>query len=213
MRLRVSYTTPKELAAAVEQMAHGAILVPSTAEVAFDAAIELELVLPDGSSLISAGRVLHVLPGHGVAVTIEPAIAEQLKARVGAPRAAEEPTHAQKIHQALHGTRDQRNAILRDRNRQLHAYVLKNPQITVDDVLAIAKNPIMGADMYKLISERQDWVQRPQIAIALARNPKVPGDIAVRALAYVAPDALRQLAKGGAPPHVVTAARKKVIGK
>ena len=214
--MRISYGTAKELADAVEQMAHGAILVRSTVEVAFDAAIELELALPDGTSLTSHGRVLQVLQGHGVAVTIDPEIAEQLRKRsttTAAPRVVDEPTHAQKLQHALHGTRDQRNAILRDKNRMLHAYVLKNPQITIDDVLAIAKNPMMGPDMYKLIAERQEWFQRPQIAIALARNPKVQGDIAVRALAYVAPDALRQLAKGGAPPHVVTAARKKVVGK
>lgn len=214
--MRISYATQKELADAVEQMAHGAILVRSTTEVAFDTEVELELALPDGTSLTSKGRVLQVLPGHGVAVTIDAAVAEQLKQRAAAKKPAvvsAEPTHAQKIQWALHGTRDQRNAILRDTNRQLHPYVLKNPQTNVDDVLAIAKNPMMGADMYKLISERPDWFQRPAIAIALARNPKVQGDIAVRALAYVSPDSLRQLAKGGAPPHVVTAARKKVIGK
>jgi len=214
VRLRIAYATQKELADAVEQMAHGAILVRSTTEVAFDAAIELELVLPDGSSLTSSGRVLQVLPGHGVAVTIDAAAAAELKKRAATKAVVSaEPTHAQKIQMALHGTRDQRNAILRDNNRQLHAFVLKNPQINVDDVLAIAKNPMMDAQMYKLISERQDWLSRPQIAIALARNPKVPGEIAIRALAFVSPDALRQLAKGGAPPHVVTAARKKVIGK
>lgn len=218
MRLRIAYATPKELAEAVEQMAHGAILVRSTAAVAFDTAVELELVLPDGATLTSPGRVLQVLPGHGVAVTIDAAIADQLRAHATSKPAAaavtaDEPTHAQKIQMALHGTRDQRNAILRDKNRQLHAFVLKNPQINIDDVLAIVKNPMMGAEMYKLVAERQDWLQRPQIALALARNPKVPGDIAIRALAYVAPDALRQLAKGGAPPHVVTAARKKVVGK
>jgi hypothetical protein len=127
---------------------------------------------------------------------------------------AEEPTRAQKIHLALHGSRDQRNAMLRDRDRGLHAFVLKNPGITVDDVLAIAKNAQFGAEMFKQISERSDWFQRPAIALALARNPKVPAEIAIRALSYVTPDALRQIAKGtGALPHVVQAARKKVIGK
>jgi hypothetical protein len=104
--------------------------------------------------------------------------------------------------------------MLRDRDRGLHAFVLKNPGITVDDVLAIAKNAQFGAEMFKQISERSDWFQRPAIALALARNPKVPAEIAIRALSYVTPDALRQIAKGtGALPHVVQAARKKVIGK
>lgn len=129
------------------------------------------------------------------------------------PIGEREPTRAQKIQLALHGTRDQRNAMLRDRDRGLHAFVLKNPGITVDDVLSIAKNAQMSAEIFKQISERADWFQRPQIALALARNPKVPSEIAIRALGHVAPDALRQLAKGaGAPQHVVQAARKRVVG-
>lgn len=218
MRLRVTYTE-SELAEAVAQMAHGAILVriEPPPELAFDAAVELELTLPDGTSLAGPGRVLQLLPGHGVAVTLDAAFASALQQRASskpARGASEEPTHAQKIQLALHGTRDQRNAILRDKNRALHVYVLKNPQMTVDDVLAIAKNPQLGPEMFKQIAERQDWFQRPQIALALARNPKVPGELAIRALAHVAPDALRQLAKGtGAPPHVVQAARRKVIDK
>lgn len=127
--------------------------------------------------------------------------------------AADEPTIAQKIQLALHGNRDQRNAILRDRNRTLHAYVLKNPQITSEDVLAMAKNAQLAPEIFKQIAARPDWFQRAQIADALARNPKVPADIAVRALAFVPLDALRQLAKGtGAPPHVIQAARKRVVG-
>lgn len=241
MRFRITYGRYSELASDVHQMAHGGVLVrvADVSDLVLDMPIELELVLPDGSTLASAGKVLQVLAGHGVAVTVAPELAEQARRRAaagtdppaGAPArherldrgsvdrtaisraASEEPSNAQKIQLALHGNRDQRNAILRDRNRMLHAYVLRNPGITIDDVLAIAKNPQMGPDMFKQIAERPDWLQRPQIATALARNPKVPAEIAVRALAHVPVDTLRQLAKGGAPPHVVQAARKRVIGK
>lgn len=243
MRFRITYARYSELAADVHQMAHGGILVRVTdaADAALDAPVDLELVMPDGTSLTTTGKVLQVLAGHGVAVTVEPHVVDDARRHAsagsdpstaaaarhervdvaerpghsGTPRPQpEELTHAQKIQLALHGTRDQRNAILRDRNRMLHAYVLKNPQINVDDVLAIAKNPQMGPEVFKQIAERPDWLQRPQIAVALARNPKVPSEIAVRALAHVPLDALRQIAKGtGAPPHVVQAARKRVIGK
>ena len=48
---------------------------------------------------------------------------------------------------------------------------------------------------------------------ALARNPKTPPDLAVRALDHVPIEALRQMAKGvGVLPHVSQAARKKVLG-
>lgn len=192
---------------------------PAVSGVERDAPVELELVMPDGTTLRSRSTVIQVLAGVGVAVTVEPAVIEEARHHVSgvtaAPRAQpDELTNAQKIQLALHGTRDQRNAILRDRNRTLHVYVLRNPGINIDDVAAIAKNPQMGQEMFKQIADRPDWMQRPQVATALARNPKVPADIAVRALAYVPVDTLRQLAKGtGAPPHVVQAARKRVLGK
>jgi hypothetical protein len=119
---------------------------------------------------------------------------------------------AEKIQLALHGNRDQRMAILRDHDRSLHPFVFKNPQINADDVLAIAKSATLSGELAKLIGERREWLQKPQIALALARNPRTPPDLAIRALDYVPVDALRQMAKGvGALPHVAQAARKKVI--
>lgn len=123
-------------------------------------------------------------------------------------------TQAQKVHMAMHGSRDERNAILRDQNRALHPFVLKNPQLSADDVLEICKNALTSPALLKLISERKDWVQRGPIAVGLARNPKTPPGVAVQVLDYVPMDALRIMAKGsGVLPHVAQAARKKVIGK
>jgi hypothetical protein len=123
-------------------------------------------------------------------------------------------TQAQKIHMAMHGTRDERNAILRDQNRALHPFVLKNPQLSAEDVLEICKNAQTSPALLKLIGERKDWVQRGPIAVGLVRNPKTPPTVALQALAYVPMDALRIMAKGGGVlPHVAQAARKKVLGK
>ena len=140
------------------------------------------------------------------------------------PAPAEEPdvanaeakdlTQPEKMHLALHGTRDERNAILRDRNRLLHPFVLKNTKLTLEDVAVIAKNAQISPEMLKLIADRKDWFQRPAVALALARNPKTPPDVAIRALEHVPVDALKQMAKGvGALPHVVQAARKRVVGR
>jgi hypothetical protein len=122
-------------------------------------------------------------------------------------------TNAEKIQVALHGTRDERNLVLRDKNRTLHAFVLKNPAINLEDITTIAKNAQMGPEILKQIAERKEWFQRPTVATALARNPKTPPDVAIRALDHVPNDVLRQMAKGvGALPHVTQAARKKVVG-
>jgi hypothetical protein len=122
-------------------------------------------------------------------------------------------TRAEKIQLALHGSRDERNAILRDRDRSLHAFVLKNPQLSADDVVTIAKNAQMTPDLLQQIGDRKEWFHRAAIALALARNPKTPPELAVRALDHVPLEAVRQMCKGaGVPPHVSQAARRKLLG-
>jgi hypothetical protein len=209
---------------------------------ALDAPVALELVLPDGTTLHGPGRVIQLFAGLGVAVSVEPLLVERASQYTDRPEVAatgsarhewleravahrgaptrppptaappSPPTRNEKIQKALHGTRDERNAILRDRDRTLHPFVLKNPQLDTDDVLAIAKNAQVTSDLLKLIGERKDWLQRPAIATALARNPKTPPELAVRALDHVPLEALRQMAKGGVLPHVNQAARKKLMG-
>jgi hypothetical protein len=158
--------------------------------------------------------------GHApVAPARAPAPAERTsaveRASAAAPASAvERASTAEKIQLALHGSRDDRAAILRDQNRTLHAYVLKSPQVSIDEVTAWAKNAQMSVEFLKLIADRKEWLSRPAIAQALARNPKMPPEIGVKALEYVPQEALRQMAKGvGAPPHIVQAARKKILGK
>jgi hypothetical protein len=275
---RISYARYGELRNDVtQQMARGGLLVRVSAAdgLALDTPVALELVLPDGRSLRGAAKVIQVLAGFGIAVSVNPALIEEARraangvdaagaspsrherieparsagkpapnasalpgaplARSSSPRVpappiappaataptpasgvpikADGPTRAEKIQKALHGTRDERNAILRDRDRTLHAFVLKNPQLNADDVVTIAKNAQMTPDLLKQIGERKDWFQRPAIALALARNPKTPPELAVRALDHVPLDILRQMAKGaGVLPHVTQAARKKLLG-
>ncbi|TAK29570.1 MAG: hypothetical protein EPO40_09935 [Myxococcaceae bacterium] len=120
---------------------------------------------------------------------------------------------AEKMRLAQHGGRDERAAALRDRNRSLHPHVLKNPRMTVEEVVALARNPQAAPEMLKLIAERSEWMGRAGVAEAIARNPKTPNDVGVRALASCSAEAVRQMAKGvGAPPHIAQAARKRVLG-
>ncbi len=129
------------------------------------------------------------------------------------PASWDDLSPAEKMRLAQHGGRDERAAALRDRNRALHPHVLKNPRITLDEVVAIAKNAQAAPDLLRMLADRSEWMGRSSVADAIARNPKTPSEVAVRALAGCSAESLRQMAKGvGAPPNVVAAARKRVLG-
>jgi len=243
LRLRVTYESAADLRRALDQeVARGVVLVKITPPdgLQFRDPIRLELTSPGGALEVNT-EVVSILPGVGVVVAFPPDRVPEARALLAAPpenagpdEAPPEPapatpapaatarapvpmeraSTAEKIQLALHGSRDDRAAILRDQNRTLHAYVLKSPQVTIDEVTAWAKNPQMSVEFLKLIAERKEWLSRPAIALALARNPKIPPEIGLRALDYAPSEAIRQMAKGvGAPPHIVQAARKKILGK
>src|SRR5215470_4915938 len=198
---RVTYARYGELRDDIaQQMARGGLLVKvhDAPELGFDSPVALELVMPDGTTLHTAGRVLQVFSGFGIAVSVDAQLVEEVgrlasrpevaasgaarhervdagapgrpvmrpqrtgattppplaagsspamsppsgRAPMGTPTksspaislpatgAAQEPpgraegtSRTEKVQLALHGNRDERNAILRDRDRALHSFV------------------------------------------------------------------------------------------
>jgi hypothetical protein len=126
---------------------------------------------------------------------------------------AADASTAQKIQRALHGDRSDRLAMLRDINKSLHPYVLRNPGIQVDEIAWIARQPTVAPDALAYIAGKREWIQKPEIAAALVRNPKTPPPLAIKLLDLVAPSELRLLAKQtNVRDAVQRAARKKLLG-
>ena len=234
MRLRATYATHDDLARDVrEQLGKGGLLVRGATAVEMYAQVELEIACAGASTVVPA-TVLQAFPGLGVAVSVDGtarAAIESLLTRVAAPAEAPSPgpsvAHAPtapaadrpaaaslaKIEQALRGTRDERMAVLRSPQRNLHVYVLRNPGLTLDEIAGMARMTTISVDVLKQIAERREWGHRPEIAIALVRNPTVPPPVAVALLDHVAPAELRQLAKDARTREAIQkAARKKLLG-
>jgi len=186
------------------------------------------------------GRIAAAVPGVGVAVVFEgmPTDLASLAARLRAPAAEaagevgvkgeaeaarggprgsvadrlDELTVAQKIAQAMSGDREVRMALLRDVNKSLHACVLRNPRIGLDEVQWAAKLTTLSPDALKLIAEHKEWGANATVCTALVRNPKTPLPLALRLLDRVPLAEVRAIAKGGARDALVHAARKRVTG-
>jgi hypothetical protein len=232
VQLRVTYAGVEEfLRDYDEQIARGGLLVRGEVPAGLERGhtIELELVTPVGSARL-VGEVIQILAGAGVAVTVAP---EQLSAllqaarpggksappgKSAAPGKSEVPEPhgaavARKIQQALHGDKSQRIALLREPNKMIHGYVVRNPQIQMDEIAMVARMTTVAVEVLVYISNRREWAERSEIAIALVRNPRMPVPIAVRLLDHVSPTELRQLAKqANVREPIARAARKKVIG-
>ncbi len=120
---------------------------------------------------------------------------------------------ARKIQLALHGDKNQRAALLREQNKMIHGYVVRNAQIQLDEVVAIARMTTVTVEVLTFIASRREWAERPEVALALVRNPRTPVPLAIRMLERVSPSDLRMLAKQSTVREAIQrVARKKVIG-
>jgi hypothetical protein len=237
MRFRVSWHRGAELGADYDsQLVRGGLLVRAEAPaLAQFSAIDLELVAPDEATLTLKSEVVQSFPGVGVAVTFAATPALELFASAarsvrGEDRETEhvflsgaeveperattrQPPTSSRVSTALRGGREERMAIMRENVPALHGHVLKNPNLQLDEVVAIAKSRSVSPQILQQIADKREWAQRPEIAIALVRNPKTPVGAAVKLLDHVTSAELRQLAKdANTRAPIQRAARRKLIG-
>ncbi|MBI3074005.1 MAG: hypothetical protein HYY84_18000 [Deltaproteobacteria bacterium] len=122
-------------------------------------------------------------------------------------------TKAEKIQAALKGGREMRGVVARDVDRSLHAFLLRNPGLTLEEVSAMARMASFSPDALLAISRDERWGRNASVALSLIRNPKVPLPVATQLLDKIGRDDLARIAKGqGVREPVAIAARRKLFG-
>lgn len=165
--------------------------------VGFDpASAELRAVVDAARSAASSGETSGAAPVHSIAPEskspAEPEVIEDALTRV------RKASTAEKMRIARQGNREERGVIIRDPTaKHLHQFVVRNPHVQLDEISQIARMTTSSADVYAYIASQPDWAQRPEVALALARNPKVAISLAINMLNYVSVADLRQIAKAG----------------
>lgn len=227
------------LAVFAAELSKGGLLVRGAAVGALQAMSECQVTVKvAGRTPVTVpARVAAVVPGVGVAVMFEgvPADLQRLADRLKAGTPDEAPaepaddaddagppglvadriralTTLQKMALAVSGTREERFALMRDQNKVLHVYVLKNPRIGLDEVTQAAKMPSFSPDALKMIAENREWSSNASVLSALVRNPRTPLPIALQLIDRLPLGEVRALAKGGAREQIVHAARRRVSG-
>jgi hypothetical protein len=117
----------------------------------------------------------------------------------------------EKIKAAMFGNATARTLLIRDSNRLVQQFVLKNPRIQLREIEDFAKNPNLSEQVLRLISGNPAWTKSYLVKLNLSMNPKTPSDLSVKWVRYLNQTDVRRLSKSrNVPQVVVTSARRRL---
>lgn len=118
----------------------------------------------------------------------------------------------EKVQLALHGNRDARQLLMRDRAGVIQSALVRNPKMTLDEIQALARAPQLSPETAETLAQHPVYGMSPQIALALVRNPRTPLPTATILITRLLPADLRTVAKGlGVRSQVAAVARKRLV--
>jgi hypothetical protein len=117
----------------------------------------------------------------------------------------------ERIKLALRGNRETRMLLLRDSNRMIRRFVLQNPRVGDEEIIAIAKNRSGDEELLRLIAENREWTKNYQVKLSLTTNPKTPLVLALRFVAGLNDRDVRGLAKSKNVSATVANAAKRIL--
>jgi hypothetical protein len=117
----------------------------------------------------------------------------------------------EKRQAAMHGRKEMRWLLVRDHNKSIHPFVIKNPAITLDEVEQIARLTSVNPEVLHVIAQNREWTRSGNVVRNLVKNPKTPMPDAVALLEKLAPGDVRAIAKSpSVRMPIQMAARKKI---
>ena len=120
---------------------------------------------------------------------------------------------SERIKLALRGNRETRMMLIRDANRMIRRFVLQNPRIADDEVIAVAKNRSADDELLRMIADNRDWTKNYQVRLSLATNPKTPLVLALRFVSGLNDRDIRSLAKSKNVSATISAAAKRIVNQ
>lgn len=183
----------------------GGLRLPTDDRPPLHALLDVTLRGPTGAEAKIRATVVAPLPD-GIALSIE-AEAGDLLERLLAGAAEKGQTLAdrlrglprvQKIIFATKADRSERAFLVQDNDPQVLTSLLKNPRITIDEVLRVAKSSFLNYQTAEVIIGTGQFMASLDVRVALVHNPKTPPPFALRILPTLPESELRTIARGAA---------------
>lgn len=185
--------------------------------------------LPDGVALALDGdtgalvEALHARPAAPGEVGLEDAVeeAEEATAEETAPGPPRENawdrlrsmSRTEKLLLVPKADRFERAILAQDNDPQVLYLLLKNPRLTADEVIRIAKSPFLTFQTAETIVKSTQWLSNLEVRVALIHNAKTPLAFALRLLPTLPESEVRTISHGAATSMALKqAALKKLQG-
>lgn len=222
----VEFESDEELRHEFEaNLSAGGLFLSSTERPDEMSTIQLNLRLSEGGSFATGATVVRLFEG-GFAVSIDANPQEILASLRASPDAKEEPaagkpasvwdriramTYAEKIILAAKADRSERAVLIQDNDPQLLYYLLKNPRITTEEVLRIARMTSISAAVADQIAKTTQWSANQEIRSALVNNPRTPTALALKLLPTLPEPEIRHIAKSAGVSQALKQAALRIV--
>jgi hypothetical protein len=225
-RFAVEFETDEELRQEFEaNLSAGGLFLCSTARPPEMSPIKITLRLGDGGSFETTATVVRLFES-AFAVSIDANPHQILSALTTRPEAKEEPTAGksasvwdrirampdpEKIILAGKADRSERSVLIQDNDPQLLYYLLKNPRITTEEVLRIARMTSISAAVADQIAKTTQWSANQEIRSAIVNNPRTPTPLALKLLPTLPEPEIRQIAKSTGVSQALKQAALRIL--
>lgn len=199
----------------------GGLFLSSTEKPSELSTIQLTLRLIDRGSFATSATVVRIFEG-GFAVSIEANPQEILSSLTASPETTpgksasvwdriRAMSYPEKMILASKADRSERAALIQDNDPQLFYYLLKNPRITTEEVLRIARMTSISAAVADLIAKTTQWSSNQEIRSAIVNNPRTPTPLALKLLSTLPEPEIRHIAKSTAVSQSLKQAALRIV--
>lgn len=208
-------------------LSFGALRLPTGESVAPETVVTLALRGPWGGEIRVQGRVVAALPD-GIALGVEGNPDEILARLLEKPAAEDEPTaeksqnawdrlrslsQMEKILLAVKADGTERALLLQDNDPRVLLSLLRNPRLTVDEVVRLTKSSFITFQIADVIMKTSQWMASLDVRLGLIHNPKTPQAFGLRILPTLPDGEVRAIARAGTNMALKQAALRKLQGR
>jgi PilZ domain-containing protein len=206
-----------------DNLSMGGLRLQTSETIALNTTILLTLRGPFGGEAIAKATVVAQLPD-GLALAIDGDAEERLARLLAKTESDAAPpanlwdrirdlTQTEKLLLAIKADRPERAVLLQDNDPRVLLSLLRNPRITVDEVVRVAKSSYLNFQIADVISKTAQWMSSLDLRLGLIHNAKTPQPLALRILPTLPDAEVRNIARSGTNMTIKTAALRQLAGR